>query len=81
MTPPTRSMAKATSTLPEDRPTPMNMAPINVIMLAIKSPYIWSMSRNCDIERGYHGFLYISFGIYFYEGHRTRGIHFLYQNL
>ena len=67
----------ATAALPEDRPAPMKTAPNSVMMLAMKRPYILSMSRNCDIERGYQGFLYKSFGFFLCEGHHTRGTGFL----
>ena len=68
MTPPINIIVMAMPALPEDRPTPMKMAPISVMMLAMKRPYILSMSRNCDIERGYHGFSYKSFGFFFVRG-------------
>lgn len=73
ITPPIKIIVMAMPALPEDRPTPMKIAPISVMMLAIKRPYILSMSHHCDIERGYQGFLYISFGFFLYEGHQKEG--------
>jgi hypothetical protein len=56
--PPTRAINR----LPEVTATPMKTAPISVIILAKNRPYILSMSRTCDIERSYHGLIYLSFG-------------------
>lgn len=78
MMPPTKTPNNAKPALPEDRPAPINIAPTSVMMLAMNNPYILSMSRHCDIERGYHSFLYISFGYFLCEGHQTRGIGFFY---
>ena len=78
ITPPIKIIVMATAALPEDRPAPMKTAPNSVMMLAMKRPYILSMSRNCDIERGYHVFSYISFGIFLFEWHhQARGYLFM----
>ena len=76
--PPIKIMVMAMPALPEDRPAPMKTAPTSVMMLAMKRPYILSMSRNCDIGRGYHSFLYRSFGVDYSKWHlRDEGYLFM----